>query len=129
MFTLYLSICCCCLPCNHCSIWTGVVGRNFGLFGSRLRSTHCREFLYILIPCIRLTQYLTISNIIAVVVALTSKSCWMFNRVYFYNCLPVGVVVAVGACAEGPLGPQRGGAPVVVVVRETVHLYILNIRW
>ena len=53
----------------------------------------------------------------------------MFNRVYFYNCLPVGVVVAVGACAEGALGPQRGGAPVVVVVRETVHLYILNIRW
>merc|ERR1719339_174401 len=37
---------------------------------------------------------------------------------------PVGVVVAVGACAEGPLGPQRGSAPVVVVVRETVHLYI-----
>ena len=25
-------VCCCCLPCNNCSNWTWVVGRNFGLW-------------------------------------------------------------------------------------------------
>ena len=24
--------CCCCLPCNHCSNWTWIVRRNFGLW-------------------------------------------------------------------------------------------------
>ena len=41
-----IHICCCCLPCNHCSNWTwGVL--EFLAFGTRLRSTHCREFKYL----------------------------------------------------------------------------------
>ena len=39
-------ICCCCLPCNHCSNWTWVVEEILA-FGTRLRSTHCREFNYL----------------------------------------------------------------------------------
>ena len=35
--------CCRCLPCNHCSNWTWVVEEILA-FGTRLRSTHCREF-------------------------------------------------------------------------------------
>ena len=35
--------CCCCLLCNHCNNWTWVV-EVFLAFGTRLRSTHCREF-------------------------------------------------------------------------------------
>ena len=38
--------CCCCLPCNHCSNWTWVVLEILA-FGTRLRSTHCREFNYL----------------------------------------------------------------------------------
>ena len=41
-----LSICCCCLPCNHCSNWTWVVEEILA-FGTRLLSTHCREFNYL----------------------------------------------------------------------------------
>jgi len=37
---------------------------------------------------------------------------------------PVGVVVAVGAGAERALCPQRRSLPVLVVVRETVHLHV-----
>ena len=33
---------CWCLPCNHCSNWTWVVEEILA-FGTRLRSTHCRE--------------------------------------------------------------------------------------
>ncbi len=40
--------------------------------------------------------------------------------------LPVGVVVAVGAGAEGSLRPQGCSSPVVIVVGEAVHLRILN---
>ena len=36
---------CCCLPCNHCSNWTWV--EEILAFGTRLRSTHCREFNYL----------------------------------------------------------------------------------
>ena len=40
--------CCCCLPCNHCSNWTWVVEEILAFFfGTRLRSTHCREFNYL----------------------------------------------------------------------------------
>ena len=39
---------------------------------------------------------------------------------------PVGVVVAVGAGAEGPRGPEGGRLPVLVVMREAVHLHILS---
>ena len=39
-------ICCCCLLCNHCSNWTWVVEEIFA-FGTRLRSTHFREFNYL----------------------------------------------------------------------------------
>ena len=38
--------CCCCLPCNHCSNWTWVVEEILA-FGTRLRSTHCREFNFL----------------------------------------------------------------------------------
>ena len=38
--------CCCCLPCNHCSNRTWVVEEILA-FGTRLRSTHCREFNYL----------------------------------------------------------------------------------
>ncbi len=40
--------------------------------------------------------------------------------------LPVGVVVAVGAGAEGSLRPQGCSSPVVIVVGEAVHLRVLN---
>ena len=35
---------CCCrlLPCNHCSNWTWVL-EEISAYGSKLRSTHCRE--------------------------------------------------------------------------------------
>ena len=39
-----ISLCCCCLPCNHCSNWTWVVEEIF-VFCKRLRSTPCR-YLY-----------------------------------------------------------------------------------
>ena len=42
----YLDGCCCCLPCNHFSNWTWVVGEILA-YGNRLRSTHCREFPYL----------------------------------------------------------------------------------
>ena len=38
--------CCCCLPCNHCSNWTWVVEEILA-FGTRLRSTQCKEFKYL----------------------------------------------------------------------------------
>ena len=41
-----MTTCCCCLPCNHCSNWTWVVEEILA-FGTRLRSTHCREFNYL----------------------------------------------------------------------------------
>ena len=52
---------CCCLPCNHCINWTWVVEEILA-FGTRLRSTHCKEFNY-LKPCrpayfVRTTQLL-----------------------------------------------------------------------
>ena len=34
--------CCCCLPCNHCSNWSRVVGEILAL-ANRLRSTHFRS--------------------------------------------------------------------------------------
>ena len=45
----YIHTCCCCLPCNHCSNWTWVVEEILA-FGTRLRSTHCREFNYLKDP-------------------------------------------------------------------------------
>ena len=42
---ILLYLCCCCLPCNHCSNWTCVVEEILA-FGNRLRSTNCREFNY-----------------------------------------------------------------------------------
>ena len=36
-------LCCCCLPCNYCSNWTWVVEEILAFFGTRLRSTHCRN--------------------------------------------------------------------------------------
>ena len=44
--TVPLFICCCCLPCNHCSNWTWVV-EEISAFGNMLRSTHCMEFNYL----------------------------------------------------------------------------------
>ena len=41
-----LIVCRCCLPCNHCSNWTWVV-KEILAFGTRLRSTHCKEFNYL----------------------------------------------------------------------------------
>ena len=38
LFFSYM-LCCCCLPCH----W---LLKNFWPFGNRLRSTHCREFLF-----------------------------------------------------------------------------------
>ena len=35
---------CCCLPCNHFSNWAWVVEDSLAFW---LRSTHCREFLYL----------------------------------------------------------------------------------
>ena len=41
-----VTMCCCCLPCKHCSNWTWVVEEILA-YGNRLRSTHCREFHYL----------------------------------------------------------------------------------
>ena len=41
----FLNSCCCCLPCNNCSNYTWVVEEILA-FSNRLRSTHCREILY-----------------------------------------------------------------------------------
>ena len=54
--------CCCCLPCNHCSNWTWFV-KEILAFGTRLRSTHCKEFNYLKLSrpayFIRTTQLLS----------------------------------------------------------------------
>ena len=39
---------CCCLPCTIVAIGHGLL-KKFWAFGTRLRSTHCREFNFILI--------------------------------------------------------------------------------
>ena len=39
-------LCCCCLPCNHCSNWTRVVEEMLA-YGNGPRFTHCREFHYL----------------------------------------------------------------------------------
>ena len=46
LFTNYkvLELLWCCIPCGHCSNWTWVVG-DILAFGTRLRSTHCRELV------------------------------------------------------------------------------------
>ena len=43
LVTPSIQMCCCCSPCNLCSNWTRVVEEILA-FGTRLRSTHCREF-------------------------------------------------------------------------------------
>ena len=35
---------------------------------------------------------------------------------------PVGVVVTVGAGAEGPFCPHRGGLPVIIVVAKNIKI-------
>ena len=91
----YFLLCCCCLPCTIEAIGHGLL-KKFWPFGTRLRSTHCREFNYLKLcrPAyfIRTTQLLPhphITSLIAVSIFFSLKnliSYWKKVKDHYLFC-------------------------------------------
>ena len=106
-------ICCCGLPCNHCSNWTWVVEEILA-FGTRLRSTHCREFNYLKLcrPAyfVRTTQLYQFASVRLTLAEVASPSCRTLRGCRSSCwCYPSGGTACLGTSISGHAPSRKQG--------------------